>query len=46
MIEINSVHIYSLYFYSRVNSEAAVNWVLVKANSCSGLKDVKKRIKS
>jgi hypothetical protein len=34
--------VYLLLFYRRVNSEAAVNWVLVKANRSSGLKVVKK----
>jgi len=42
MIAKNSVHIYSLCFYSRVNLEAAVNWILVKAKKCSVLKFVKK----
>jgi hypothetical protein len=32
-----------LSFYRRVKSEAAVNWVLVKVNRCSGLKAVKKK---
>jgi len=29
-------------FYSWINSEAAVNWVLVMANRCSVLKVIKK----
>jgi len=37
-----STYTYILSFYRRVNLEAAVNWVLVKANKCSGPKLVKK----
>ena len=38
--QLNSLHPFS--FYSRVESAAAVSWVLVKVNRCSGLKVVKK----
>jgi len=31
------------FFYRHVKQKAAVNWVLVNANSSSGLKNVKKK---
>ena len=37
-----SIHYIPFLFYSQVESAAAVNWVLVKVNRCSGLKVVKK----
>jgi hypothetical protein len=37
------IHYIVFLFYRRVKSAAAVNWVLVKVNRCSGLKAVKKK---
>jgi hypothetical protein len=39
---IEYIYIYTI-FLQMVNSEAAVNWVLVKVNRCWGLKVVKKK---
>jgi len=37
------IHTHTLISYRRVKSDAAVNWILVKANRCSGLKVVKNK---